>query len=61
MYLFEHRSIKSPTPPWFGAFHTSEISYVFGDPLIDNVKYTETDKVVSNRMINYWTTFAKTG
>ncbi|XP_076087850.1 acetylcholinesterase-like [Mytilus galloprovincialis] len=61
MYLFEHRSTKSPTPPWFGAFHTSEISYVFGDPLIDNVKYTETDKVVSNRMINYWTTFAKTG
>ncbi|CAC5408282.1 BCHE [Mytilus coruscus] len=61
MYLFEHRSTKSPTPPWFGAFHTSEISYVFGDPLIDDVKFTESDKVVSKRMMNYWTTFAKSG
>ncbi|XP_071133109.1 cholinesterase-like [Mytilus edulis] len=61
MYLFKHRSTKSPTPPWFGAFHTTEISYVFGDPLIDDVNFTESDKVVSERMMNYWTAFAKTG
>lgn len=58
MYLFKYRSTKSPTPPWFGAFHTTEISYVFGDPLIDDVNFTESDKVVSERMMNYWTTFA---
>lgn len=61
MYSFEHRSAKSPTPSWFGVIHGSETSYVFGYPLVDNVKFTEIDKRVSERMMKYWTTFAKTG
>ncbi|VDI12546.1 cholinesterase [Mytilus galloprovincialis] len=61
MYSFEHRSARSPTPSWFGVIHGSETSYVFGYPLVDNVHFTDVDKGVSERMMKYWATFAKTG
>ncbi|XP_063437097.1 cholinesterase-like [Mytilus trossulus] len=61
MYSFEHRSARSPTPSWFGVIHGSETSYVFGYPLVDNVHFTDVDKSVSERMMKYWATFAKTG
>ncbi|CAC5378604.1 BCHE [Mytilus coruscus] len=61
MYSFEYRALFPPVPQWFGVLHASENDFVFGAPLIDSVNYSDTDRYVSERMMKYWTTFAKTG
>lgn len=54
-----------PTPGSFGdmkgAFHSSELWYVFGT--LDKCwrPMTEADYALSERMVTYWTNFAKTG
>jgi para-nitrobenzyl esterase len=44
----------------FGAFHGSEIIYVFGNlgPMLGTVV---TDRNLSDKMVAYWTNFVKTG
>jgi len=42
-----------------GAPHGSEVPYVFGT--LSAVKYTATDRRISQEMQEYWTNFAKTG
>ncbi len=44
----------------FGAYHSAEIPYVFGE-LTPNTPWTEGDRQVSDLMMNYWTQFAATG
>ncbi|XP_063435970.1 acetylcholinesterase-like [Mytilus trossulus] len=61
MYSFDYRASFSSIPPWFGVPHTSENDFIFGMPLIDSGNYSDTDRIVSKRIMNYWTTFAKTG
>jgi para-nitrobenzyl esterase len=45
-----------------GAYHGSDVAYVFNhldqDP---KIKYTGEDSLLAQRMISYWTNFAKTG
>lgn len=49
-------------PPWrfLGAFHASEIPYVFGN-LDAKLKFEPRDRELSQNMMAYWVQFAKTG
>jgi len=63
LYYFDHR------PPWpagpqsdWGAAHASEIPYVFGTlDTKPEMKWTEADRQLSDRMMLYWVNFARTG
>jgi para-nitrobenzyl esterase len=44
----------------FGAYHSAEIAYVFGE-LAGTTPWTDADRQVSALMMNYWTQFAATG
>jgi para-nitrobenzyl esterase len=59
-YYFDH-AIPWPDRPQFGAFHTSEVPYVFGT--LDKLKrpWTDVDRRLSQTMMSYWTNFATTG
>jgi para-nitrobenzyl esterase len=59
-YYFDH-AIPWPDRPQFGAFHTSEVPYVFGT--LDKLKrpWTDVDRRLSQTMMTYWTNFATTG
>jgi para-nitrobenzyl esterase len=59
-YYFD-RAIPWPDKPQFGAFHTSEVPYVFGT--LDKLKrpWTDVDRRLSATMMTYWTNFATTG
>jgi len=59
-YYFDH-AIPWPEKPQFGAFHTSEVPYVFGT--LDKLKrpWTEVDRRLSATMMTYWANFATTG
>ena len=61
MYHFLHHTSGSPWPSWTGAMHGYEIDHVFGLPLDSTMNYTEPEKQLSERMVRYWTNFAKTG
>ncbi|CAG2197038.1 BCHE [Mytilus edulis] len=61
MFSFEYPALFPPLPQWFGVQHTAENEFIFGTPLIDSINYSDTDRYVSMRMMNYWTSFAKTG
>lgn len=58
--------IMGPTPSWFsGCGHGEELIYFFNvtkaiNPHL-NVEFTESEKDLSNKLISYWTSFAKTG
>ena len=59
-YYFDH-AIPWPDKPQFGAFHTSEVPYVFGT--LDKLQrpWTDADRKLSATMMTYWTNFAATG
>ncbi|MBP2320307.1 para-nitrobenzyl esterase [Kibdelosporangium banguiense] len=51
---------KDMLPPGFpaGAFHSSELPYLFDTPLFD---LNASQRTLSDQMISYWTRFARTG
>jgi para-nitrobenzyl esterase len=59
-YYFD-RVIPWPAHPEFGAFHTSEVPYVF--QTIDKIDrpWEPIDRTVADNVSTYWTNFAKTG
>lgn len=61
MYYFMHRSSAIPWPSWTGVMHADEISYVFGEPLNPEKRYTPEEVDLSKRIMRYWANFAKTG
>ncbi len=61
MYNFRHRTSANVWPKWMGVMHGYEIDHVFGHPLNKSLGYTDKEKDLSTRMMDYWTTFAKTG
>ena len=61
MYNFRHRTSANAWPQWMGVMHGYEIDHIFGHPLNKSLQYTDEEKDLSRRMMNYWTTFAKTG
>ena len=61
LYQFRHRTTANPWPAWMGVLHGYEIDHVFGLPLNATLNYTEEEKILSRKMLRYWTNFAKTG
>ena len=59
-YYFD-RVLPWPAHPEFGAFHTSEVPYVF--QTIDKLDrpWEPTDRALSDTVSSYWTNFAKKG
>lgn len=59
-YHFE-RTFPGSDPARFGAFHSSEIPYVFGAMKIADVSFTAKDRRISNEMQDRWLAFMRTG
>jgi para-nitrobenzyl esterase len=47
--------------PGFGAFHTAEVPYLFGNLDTSLRPYGDTDRAVANLVQGYWLNFARTG
>jgi para-nitrobenzyl esterase len=60
LYQFSHVP-PSPRAKEWGAYHASEISYVFGNLRNPAFTYTDVDRQLSDRMSSYWVNFATTG
>jgi para-nitrobenzyl esterase len=65
LYFFDH-SYPAAESAGLHGFHASELPYVFGTadktpPLWPKVPATTDEKALSDAMIQYWTSFAKTG
>lgn len=61
VYRFEVPAPSDGRPCLQGAFHSSELWYVFHTQDRSWRPYTEADKALSDRMVDYWTNFAKYG
>jgi len=59
-YFFD-RPIPWPAHPEFGAFHTSEVPYIFETLKLLDRPWEPVDFKVSEMMASYWSNFAKTG
>jgi para-nitrobenzyl esterase len=59
-YYF-NRAIPWPEHPEFGAFHTSEVPYVFNNLKMLDRPFTAVDTMVADVMSSYWANFVKTG
>jgi para-nitrobenzyl esterase len=62
-YFDQHPAPPANSPqPDLGAPHGREVPYVFGHlNALRNEQPTETDRVISDAMVTYWTNFAKFG
>uniref|UniRef100_T1J8Q3 Carboxylic ester hydrolase n=1 Tax=Strigamia maritima TaxID=126957 RepID=T1J8Q3_STRMM len=60
-YYFTHRTSVSPWGAWMGVMHGDEIEYVFGRPLNRSLNFTQAERELSQRIMNYFANFAKTG
>ena len=60
-YKFNKRADSNPWPAWMGVMHGYELPYVFGMPQLYPSDYSDDDRIVSRRMINYWANFARYG
>src|SRR6185436_5235155 len=58
-YYFD-RAIPWPEHPEFGAFHTSEVPYVFGTLDVLKRPWTDVDRALSRTVMSYWVNFATT-
>jgi para-nitrobenzyl esterase len=59
-YYFD-RAIPWPEHPEFGAFHTSEVPYVFGNLELTRHPFEPVDQKVSDAVSSYWMNFAASG
>ena len=70
LYRFTHE-LKYPKLPHVGVAHLMEIAFVFGKPFYPDmhpgktrhlaINFTDTDKMVSSKMMKMWAEFAKNG
>ena len=60
-YSFNQDKSVRKLGTWMGASHTDDIEFVFGAPLASSKNYTEGEKQLSLNLMNYFTTFAKSG
>ena len=62
IYYFDQPSSANPWPSWTGVMHAYEIEYVFGVPTYNQTAgYTNREKVLSTKMMQFWSSFASTG
>ncbi len=59
-YYFD-RAIPWPEHPEYGAFHTSEVPYVFGNLELTRHPFEPIDQKVSDAVSSYWMNFAASG
>jgi para-nitrobenzyl esterase len=59
-YYFS-RGIPWPDQPQYGAFHTSEVPYVFGNLNLLDRPWEPIDRKLSATLMGYWVNFATTG
>ena len=60
LYSFSHVA-PNPNSKYLGAYHASEIAYVFNNLNPQNAMLQEVDHKLAETMSNYWVNFAKTG
>jgi para-nitrobenzyl esterase len=60
LYYFT-RVPPGPASATLGAFHASEISYVFHNLRLGTVSYEDSDRKLSDIISSYWVNFATTG
>src|SRR5437870_63597 len=60
LYFFTHVP-PNPNSKYLGAYHASEIAYVFNNLNPQNAMLQEVDHKLAEAMSNYWVNFAKTG
>lgn len=64
LYYFNHKPPRAETSPLknaVGAIHAEELIYVFGHLDQRKLPWTESDRLISDAMVSYWTNFAKRG
>lgn len=66
LYSFSYPSRSDAYPRWAGGVHGDDLMYVFGAPLVDGVdpfgtSYTQSEQMLSEAVMTYWTNFIKTG
>jgi para-nitrobenzyl esterase len=59
-YFFTH-ALPDPAHPEFGAFHTSEVPYLFRNLAIFDRPFKPLDYQISNVISAYWKNFVETG
>jgi carboxylesterase type B len=59
-YYWDH-TLPGPDAERYGAFHTSEVPYVFDSLAKSDRPLTETDRKIGDMMSTYWANFAATG
>ena len=60
IYYFD-RAVPWPAHPAFGAFHSGELPYTFGNLKIFDRPWTPVDRTISKMMMTYWKDFASSG
>jgi len=59
-YYWDH-TLPGPDAERYGAFHTSEVPYVFDSLAKSDRPFTEADRKIADMMSSYWVNFAVTG
>ncbi len=59
-YYWDH-TLPGPDAEKFGAFHTSEVPYVFNSLAKSDRPFTDADRHIADMMSSYWVNFATTG
>jgi carboxylesterase type B len=59
-YYWDH-VLPGPDADQYGAFHTSEVPYVFDSLAKSERPFTDADREIADMMSSYWANFASTG
>jgi para-nitrobenzyl esterase len=59
-YYWDH-ALPGPDADRYGAFHTSEVPYVFDSLAKSDRPFTDADRKIADMMSSYWANFASTG
>ena len=61
VYFFLVTHVKHGSPKPLGVYHTSELEFVFGLPLLKPKQHKKIDLQFTRQMVDHWTNFAKYG
>ena len=62
IYVPERAAIDMPDGPGgYGAYHSGDLAYAFGNTRLVGIDWTEWDHEISRAMSQYWVNFARTG
>ena len=62
IYVPERAAIDMPDgPDGYGAYHSGDLAYAFGNTELVGINWTEWDHEISRAMTQYWVNFARTG